>query len=258
MWESYYHCESVQHTVELLARFAPRARLIAGGTDLILELERGVRQDVDILLDISRIPAMDRIWLDSAGAVHLGALVTHNDCAASHIISEHAFPLAKAAWEVGAPQIRNRGTIAGNLITASPANDTITPLIALGASVRLVSVRGERIVPLAAFYTGVRKTVMAADEMLVEITFPALADSQRGGFLKVALRRGAGDRTGQCRGGDGPEGRRRQRCAHRFRRGCPDHHPRKRCGAISCRASGWRMLPSGRQQSWQRCRAAHR
>ncbi|MRR31830.1 2Fe-2S iron-sulfur cluster binding domain-containing protein, partial [bacterium] len=90
---------------------------------------------------------------------------------------------------VGSPQIRNRGTIAGNVITASPANDTISPLMALDASVSLLSKRGTRTVPLNAFYKGVRKTVIAADEVLVDISFKGLEANQRGVYKKSALRR---------------------------------------------------------------------
>jgi len=189
MWHDYIQPDSVSEVLQVLQDRRPRARVVAGATDLILELERGVRRGIDTLIDITRLPGLDRIELDADGIIHLGALVTHNDCAASAIIRERAYPLARAAWEVGAPQIRNRGTVAGNLITASPANDTITPLVALDASVTLVSIRGERNVPLTDFYTGVRKTVLLPDEMLLEISFPALTATQRGTFVKMALRR---------------------------------------------------------------------
>ncbi len=189
MWHEYIQPNSVSEVLQVLNDRGGRARIVAGATDLILELERGVRRGIDTLIDITRLPGLDRIEPDDDGLIHLGALVTHNDCAASSLIRERAYPLARAAWEVGAPQIRNRGTVAGNLITASPANDTITPLIALGASVALASVRGERRVPLTEFYTGVRKTVMQPDEMLTEISFPDLKASQSGTFVKLALRR---------------------------------------------------------------------
>lgn len=189
MWHEYYNVATTEEAIRLLGEGGESARIMAGGTDLILELERGIRRDIKTLIDITRIPGLDRITLDEDDVIHLGPMVTHNHCAASKLIRERAFPLARAAWEVGAPQIRNRGTVAGNLITASPANDTITPLMALGAWVVLASPRGERQVALRDYYTGVRKTVMQPDEMLVDIAFPALNPNQKGTFIKLALRR---------------------------------------------------------------------
>jgi carbon-monoxide dehydrogenase medium subunit len=189
MWHEYINATSTDEVIHLLAEKRENARIVAGGTDLILELERGVRKDVKTLIDVTRIPHLDQITIDEDDVIHLGALVTHNHCVASELIRKRAYPLARAAWEVGAPQIRNRGTIAGNLITASPANDTITPLMALDANVTLISTRGERIVSLKEFYTGVRRNVMQADEMLVSISFHAMTATQRGTFIKLALRR---------------------------------------------------------------------
>ena len=189
MWTRYHTPSTLQQAVELLAAHNEGARIVAGATDLILELERGQRPGVDILIDISRISGQDMITLDDDGWVHLGPLVTHNHCAGSELIQQRAFTLARACWQVGAPQIRNRGTVAGNIITASPANDAIPPLMALGAQLTLLSVEGERTVPIEDFYTGVRKTVMKDGELMSDIAFPALAENTRSTFIKLGLRR---------------------------------------------------------------------
>jgi carbon-monoxide dehydrogenase medium subunit len=188
MWQVYYTPTNVDDALRLLAEHGPEARVIAGGTDLMVELQRGTR-DARVLIDVTRVGGLNRVTLDDASSIHLGPTVTHNQAAASDLLVERGYPLALACWHVGTPQLRNRGTIAGNLITASPANDTIAALWALDARLTLRSVDGERTLSLADFYQGVRQTALAPDEMVTDIAFPALQPNQRGTFAKLALRR---------------------------------------------------------------------
>lgn len=188
MWNKYFNASSIKEVLDLLSQYGTNARLIAGGTDILLELEKA-ENELELLIDISRIQGLDRIILDENKIVHIGPLVTHNHCVDSELLRRNALPLVLASYGVGSPQIRNRGTVAGNVITASPANDTISPLMALNAVVTLRSNRGERSIPLNEFYLGVRKTVMQADEMLTDISFPAMNSEQKGVYKKYALRR---------------------------------------------------------------------
>ncbi|MBN1811453.1 MAG: FAD binding domain-containing protein [Anaerolineae bacterium] len=188
MWETYYTPTSVDEALRLLAEHSPDVCIVAGGTDLLVELQRGTRKAC-VLVDVTRIGGLDRVRLDDEGLIHIGPTVTHNLAVASSLLRERALPLALACWRVGTPQLRNRGTIAGNLITASPANDTITALWALDARLTLQSAQGSRTISFDDFYHGVRQTALAPDEMVTDIAFPALGPNQRGTFVKLALRR---------------------------------------------------------------------
>jgi xanthine dehydrogenase iron-sulfur cluster and FAD-binding subunit A len=187
LWQHYYQPSSLDQALQLLQQHAGSARIVAGGTDVLVELQRGVKPTTT-LIDITRLHELKYVR-HAGGMIQIGGLATHNDVIASDACVQYALPLAQACWEVGAPQIRTRATLAGNLITASPANDTITPLMALGAEVVLLSATGERTVPLRDFYTGFRKTVIQPVELLREIRLPALQENQRGLFIKLGLRR---------------------------------------------------------------------
>lgn len=193
MYRFYTAPTTLAEALAVKAQHGAFARLLAGGTDLLIELDREVRKAPDGnapgVIDLTRIPGLAEIRAVD-GWIHLGPLVTHNQCVASPLIVEKAFLLARACWEVGAPQIRNRATVAGNLITASPANDAIVPLLALDAQITVQSAaRGERTVPLRNFLTGFRKVDLADDEILTRIAFPALTPHQHGDFIKLGLRR---------------------------------------------------------------------
>lgn len=189
MWHSYITPATLESALAALAEHREKARIIAGGTDILLEMENGGRAGVEVLIDITRIPGLDDIYEGEDGLLHIGPAVTHNHVVASSLLVEKAFPLVQACWSESAPQIRNRGTVAGNVITASPANDAISPLMAMGASIVLISTTGRRVVPLKDFYQGVRKTMMAPDEMLIDIQFAPLLAEQRGTFVKLGLRK---------------------------------------------------------------------
>src|SRR4051812_36524019 len=144
----------------------PGATVLAGGTDLMVGVNAG-RVRPDDVVAIGRLPEL-RGWRHHGDHVVLGAGVTYTE------LLDGPIPLlAQAARSVGSPQIRNAGTIGGNLGTASPAGDGVVALVALGGSVRLRSVDGERDVDLASFVTGPRRTARRPDELIVSVRVPA-------------------------------------------------------------------------------------
>ncbi len=171
----------------MLREYGAAARIVSGGTDVLVELQRGIKS-TQTLIDITELRELKYVR-DVGDRIAIGGLATHNDVLASKTCARRALPLVQACVEVGAPQIRARATIAGNLVTASPANDTIVPLIAMGGEIVLQSLDGERTVDIAEFFTGFRQTLMRPDELLREIRVRPLAANERGLFLKLGLRR---------------------------------------------------------------------
>jgi CO/xanthine dehydrogenase FAD-binding subunit len=160
----------------------PDALPVAGGTDVMVELNFDRRRP-GALLDLTRVPELAR-WDRQDSAIRLGAGVPY-----ARIIDELAGPLpglAMAARTVGSPQIRNRGTVGGNLGSASPAGDAHPVLLASAAVVEIASVRGTRRVPVEEFFTGVKRNVLAPDELIAAVLAPAAAGPQQ--FAKVGTR----------------------------------------------------------------------
>ena len=185
----YVAPESLEDALAALAAHGPSARAIAGGTDLLLELSRGARAGIDTLVDLSVLDGLDTIT-ETDGRIELGPLVTHGDVVGWERMPDVGLPLAQACLEVGGPQLRNRATIVGNIVTASPANDTISALYALGADVTVSSAGGgERSMPIHEFFTGFRTTALEPGELVTKIAFDALGGSRRGIFVKLGLRR---------------------------------------------------------------------
>ncbi|MGH8926309.1 MAG: FAD binding domain-containing protein [Acidimicrobiia bacterium] len=187
-FDRYLRPTSVSEALEMLAANRGRARLVAGGTDLLLEMTRGQRPEVDTLIDISRLHQLNQIENDG-DQILIGAGVTHNEIVLSPLVVDRALPLAQACWEVGSPQLRNRATVVGNVVTASPANDSITPLRALGTTLEIASLGGQRTVDLADFHRGVRQIDLADDEMVTRLRVRGMTASERGIFVKLGLRK---------------------------------------------------------------------
>lgn len=189
MWKKYQMPETVDQLLEILAVSGEQTKIIAGGTDLMVEIRNGKWPKLETVIDISRVRDLDAIYQDEEGLIHIQAMVTHNDVLKSDMLRKYASPLYQACYKVATPQLRNRATVVGNLVTASPANDTITPLMAMDAALVIVSAAGERTVRLNEFYLGVRKTVLKSDEFVKEIVFRPLKECQKGSFNKQALRK---------------------------------------------------------------------
>jgi CO/xanthine dehydrogenase FAD-binding subunit len=161
----------------------PAAVPVQGGTDVLVELNFD-RARPETLLNLNEVADL-RGWARENGTLRLGAGLTYTEAMAGDVAA--ALPaLAEASRTVGSPQIRNRGTIGGNLGTASPAGDALPPLLVEGAVVEVASVRGTRTVPLSEFVVGVKQNVLADDELIVAVLVEPSGEPQT--FMKVGPR----------------------------------------------------------------------
>ena len=177
--------DSVDAAVSALAA-EPAATVLAGGTDLMVEVNEGRRRPESSVVVVNRIPEL-RSWRRSADAasVTIGAAVSWSDLVEGPL-AELVPALAQASRTVGSPQIRNAGTLGGNLATCSPAGDGLPVLAALGATVELASASGRRSLPVEEFMLGVKRTALGPGEIIVSVTLPIVDGWQ--GYAKVGVR----------------------------------------------------------------------
>lgn len=188
MWQAYEIPASVEEALDILARYEGRARLIAGGTDLIIELQEGKRS-VECLVDVTRIPGLDRIEQEGEWIV-LGSNVTFRQIKESPLVQERARVLAEAAATVGALQIQTVATLAGNVVNAMPAADGSVALMALDAEAQVVDKEGRSWRPIGDLFLGPgRSAVDPTRQMIVAFRFRALGVSQGSAWERIGRRR---------------------------------------------------------------------
>ena len=181
----YLEASSVEEAVTWLAQYNGGARLLAGGTDLIVMMKMG-RANPRAVINISQIPGLNEIKANPDGSVSIGALVSIHTLATDPLMRGRYPALAEACRSFGSTQIEVMGTIGGNLCNGSPAADTAPVLLTLCAEVTLASRQGRRILPLEKFFLGPGKTVLQPDEILVEVTLPAPSPGSTSVFLKAS------------------------------------------------------------------------
>jgi carbon-monoxide dehydrogenase medium subunit len=184
----YFEPNSLEETVELMGRYDGRASVMAGGTDLLVEMKEHLRTP-DFVINIKKIPGLDFLHYDAADGLQIGALTTVRSVEVDADVARHYAGLAEAARQLASIQVRNRATVAGNICRASPSADTAPPLIADGASVTCFGPQGERTLLLEDFFTGPGQTVLAPDELLIHIDVPVPAAHTGQVYLKHGRRK---------------------------------------------------------------------
>ena len=184
----HFFPEGVKEAVDLLEREKGRARLIAGGTDLTVAIRNG-RYRFETLVDISRISGFKNIALQN-GMIEMGAGVTMAQAEENDLIMKHGTALAEGCSWVGGPQIRNRATIVGNIVSAQPAADAAVPLFVLDAMLHVVGAEGSKTVPIGEAYRNVGKSAIDPTvELVTTITFKIQSEGEVSAFKRMMRRK---------------------------------------------------------------------
>src|SRR5262245_40139167 len=179
---------SLEDCVKILAERGDRAKLLAGGTDLLPQMKNGVIKP-SLVVDLSGVARVRQIHGGNGQGLRIGAAVTARELEVSPTVRGAYQAIAESGALVGSLQVRNLATLGGNLCNAAPSADMAPPLVALDAEAVIAGPKGERRVPIARFFTGVRKTVLAPNEMLVELAVPSPGAHSGGQYLRHTPRR---------------------------------------------------------------------
>ena len=182
----YVEPADLSEAVALLDRYGDEAKILAGGTDLLVWMKEGVRTP-KYVINIKHIPGVRHIHFSEGEGLRIGALTTVREIETETVVRERFGALHQAARELASIQVRNLATLGGNLCTASPAAETAPPLLALGAAVKLRGLRGERVLPLAEFFQGPGSTALER-EILTEIVIPAPKPGSRSVYQSISRR----------------------------------------------------------------------
>ena len=174
--------------IAALAAYSPNVRILAGGTDYLVELKH-VSQSPGTVVDVSQIAELKGIE-ETEDGLRIGAGMTHSDIMADPLIEKHVPAMIHAAHTIGALQTRNLGTLGGNLVTCVPSMDSGPTLVALDAEVTVAGPDGVRRIPLTEFFVGPRKTILAPHELLIEVIIPSRNLGKPTNFYKFGLRKG--------------------------------------------------------------------
>jgi CO/xanthine dehydrogenase FAD-binding subunit len=179
---------SVDECLQILAKRGPDTKVVAGGTDLLPQLKNGVLKP-GWVVDLSAVAELRTISDAPNGGLRIGASVTARELELDARVRSRFPALAESAAMVGSVQVRNLATLGGNLCNAAPSADMAPPLLALDAEAVIAGPSGQRRVPMASFFLGVRRTVLAPGELLLEIVVPAQGAQSGGNYLRHTPRR---------------------------------------------------------------------